>query len=66
MEIRLKFANGATQDFHFPVDIWAHGMTAEVEFPVAGQVVGARLWPNRVAVPDIRPANDVWGGAPAR
>jgi hypothetical protein len=63
--VRLKLTDGATSDFHLPVDIWAAGMTADVEIPVTAHVVGARLWPNRVAVPDFRPANDVWGDAPA-
>lgn len=63
--IRLKFANGETRDFHFPVDIWARGSRTEVELPVPARVVGARLWPNRTAVPDMRQSNDLWGDAPA-
>ena len=64
VELRFKLADGTTTDFHLPVDIWAHGMVADVEIPVTARVVGARLWPNRAAVPDMRPTNDVWGDAP--
>ncbi len=64
VELRLKLANGATQDARFPVDIWARGATADVRIVVPSQVVGARLWPDRTAVPDLRPDNDVWGDAP--
>jgi len=62
--LRFKLATGATQDVQLPVDLWARGATVEAEIPVAARVVGARLWPNRAAVPDMRPGNDTWGDAP--
>jgi len=64
VEMRLKLADGTTTDLHLPVDIWARGMVADVEIPVTAHVVGARLWPNRAAVPDMRSSNDVWGDPP--
>jgi hypothetical protein len=64
VELRLKLANGTTQDARFPVDIWARGAAAEVRIAVPARVVGARLWPDRTAIPDLRPDNDVWGDAP--
>jgi hypothetical protein len=64
VSLRLKLSNGTTQDVHLPVDLWARGTSIDVEVPVAARVVGARLWPNRAAVPDMRPFNDTWGDAP--
>jgi hypothetical protein len=64
VELRLKLANGATQDARFPADIWSRGPAADVRIVVPAQVVGARLWPDRTAIPDLRPDNDVWGDAP--
>jgi hypothetical protein len=65
VELRLKLANGATQDARFPAAIWARGAATEVQMVVPAQVVGARLWPDRTAIPDLRPDNDVWGDPPA-
>jgi hypothetical protein len=64
VELRLKLADGSTPDVRFPVDIWARGAAIEVQVPVTSKVVGARLWPDRTAIPDLRPDNDVWGDAP--
>jgi hypothetical protein len=64
VDVRLKLVDGSTPDFHLPVDIWATGNAVDVQIPVASQVVGARLWPDRVGVPDMRAKNDVWGDAP--
>ncbi len=64
VSVRLKLADGSMPEFHFPVDIWARGMTADVQIVVPARVVGARLWPDRTAIPDFRPENDVWGDAP--
>ena len=65
VELRLKLEDGATQDVRLPVDIWARGDSFAANVTVAKHVTGARLWPNRVAVPDVDPRNDVWGDAPA-
>jgi hypothetical protein len=65
VELRLKLEDGATQDVRLPVDIWARTDTFAANVTVPKRVTGARLWPNRVAVPDIDPRNDVWGDAPA-
>ncbi len=62
--LRLKLSDGTTPDIHIPVEIWAHGMAVEAQIPVGASVVGARLWPDRTALPDMRPSNDVWGNAP--
>ncbi len=65
--MRLKFDDGSTQDVALPVDIWARGEgeTYAARVPVAKRVTGVRLWPNRTALPDVDPRNDVWGDAPA-
>ena len=63
--VRLKLADGSTQDTTIPVDIWASNndrVTAEI--PVRSNVVGARLWPDGT-VPDWNESNDAWGNAPA-
>ena len=65
VELRLKLANGSTTDVRLPVDIWARGATVEARVPATARVVGARLWPDRTAIPDLRPDNDVWGDAPS-
>ena len=65
VELRLKLANGATQDARVPADIWARGAATEVRLVVPANVTGARLWPDRTAIPDLRPDNDVWGDPPA-
>jgi hypothetical protein len=64
VELRLKLADGSTPDARFPVDVWAQGAAVEVRVPVAAKVVGARLWPDRTAIPDLRPDNDLWGDPP--
>jgi hypothetical protein len=61
--LRLKFANGATSDYSFPENIWAHGERYDAEIPVPAKVVGARLWPDP-SVPDWNRDNDTWGDAP--
>jgi aminopeptidase N len=63
--VRLKLADGSTQDATIPVDIWGSNndqVTAEI--PVRSNVVGARLWPDGT-VPDWNESNDAWGNAPA-
>ncbi|MDQ6827970.1 MAG: M1 family metallopeptidase [Gemmatimonadota bacterium] len=65
VELRLKLADGSTQDVRFPVDIWAHGDTYEALVTVKSNVVGARLWPDP-DVPDFVDKNDVWGDPPPR
>ncbi len=64
VELRLKLEDGSTQDVRLPVDIWARGDTFAATVTVPKRVTGARLWPNRVAVPDIDPRNDVLGRSP--
>jgi hypothetical protein len=61
--VRLKFADGSTQDVRLPVQIWRAGMTYTATVPVNGSVVGARLWPE-ASVPDWNASNDSWGDAP--
>ena len=61
--IRLKYADGSTEDIRFPVEVWARGASVSLTAPARGQVVGARLWPDP-SVPDWNAANDVWGDAP--
>lgn len=62
-EVRVKYGDGTTEDFRFPVDVWARGASVSLAAPVRGKVVGARLWPDGT-VPDWNAANDTWGDAP--
>ncbi|HEU4641276.1 MAG TPA: M1 family metallopeptidase [Gemmatimonadaceae bacterium] len=64
VELRLKLADGTTQDARLPVQIWAAGDQFQASIPVRAKVVGARLWPDPT-VPDWNSANDTWGDAPA-
>jgi hypothetical protein len=64
VELRLKLADGSVQDVRLPVDIWSRGRTYAATVSVPRPVTGARLWPNRVAVPDVDPRDDVWGDPP--
>ncbi len=61
--IRLKYADGSTEDIRFPVDVWARGASVSLTAPARGAVVGARLWPD-ASVPDWNSDNDTWGDAP--
>jgi hypothetical protein len=61
--VRLKYADGSTEDLHFPVNVWTHGASVSLTAPARGRVVGARLWPDS-SVPDWNAANDSWGDAP--
>ena len=62
--MRLRLADGSTQDVTIPVDIWSTSERVTAEVPVKSNVVGVRLWPDG-AVPDWNEANDTWGNAPA-
>jgi hypothetical protein len=64
IELKLKLADGSTQDVRVPVDIWSRGEAVTTTVPVASDVTGARLWPDRSSVPDVDPKNDTWGDAP--
>jgi len=63
VEVRLKYADGSTEDVSFPVDVWRQGRSVTLSAPARGRVVGARLWPDGT-VPDWNAANDTWGDAP--
>ena len=62
--LRLKLADGTTQDARFPVDVWSRDRVYNASVQVKANAVGARLWPDPSA-PDWNAANDVWGDAPA-
>lgn len=63
VRLRLKYANGATDDFSLPVNIWAKSDQFDAVIAVPQRVVGARLWPDP-SVPDWNHSNDTWGNAP--
>ena len=63
VELRLKLADGSTQDVHLPVDIWYLGDRYTATIPVRSPLAGARLWPDGT-VPDFNSSNDTWGSAP--
>ncbi|MBK5187617.1 MAG: M1 family metallopeptidase [Gemmatimonadaceae bacterium] len=63
VEMRLKLADGTTQDVHLPVDIWFLGDQYMATIPVRSPLAGARLWPDGT-VPDFNSSNDTWGNAP--
>jgi hypothetical protein len=63
VEMRLKLANGATQDVKLPVDVWFLGDVYTAAIPVKAPLAGVRLWPDGT-VPDFNSSNDTWGVAP--
>jgi hypothetical protein len=63
VQLRVAFADGSTQDFRFPVDVWARGDRYDAVISAKGPVVGVRLWPDP-SVPDWNRENDRWGKAP--
>ena len=63
VRLRVSYADGTTQDFSLPANIWAGGNRFEAVLPVRGPVTGARLWPDP-SVPDWNSANDTWGNPP--
>ena len=63
VRLRVAYADGTTQDFSLPVNIWARGNRFEAVLPVRGPVTGVRLWPDP-SVPDWNPSNDTWGSPP--
>jgi hypothetical protein len=63
VRLRVAYADGTTQDFSLPVNIWARGNRFEAVLPVRGPVTGVRLWPDP-SVPDWNPSNDTWGNPP--
>jgi hypothetical protein len=63
LRLRVAYADGTTQDFSLPVNIWARSNRFEAVLPVRGKVTGVRLWPDP-SVPDWNSANDTWGNPP--
>ena len=63
VEMRLKLADGSTQDLKLPVDIWYLGDRYTATIPVRAPLAGVRLWPDGT-VPDFNSSNDTWGNAP--
>jgi aminopeptidase N len=63
VRLRIGYADGTTQDFSLPVNIWARGNRFDAVLGVRGRVTGARLWPD-ASVPDWNRSNDTWGNAP--
>jgi hypothetical protein len=64
VRLRVGYADGTTQDFSLPVNIWAGGDRFEAVLPARARVTGVHLWPNP-SVPDWNSANDTWGNPPA-
>ena len=63
VEMRLKLADGSTQELKLPVDIWFLGDSYTATIPVRAPLAGVRLWPDGT-VPDFNSSNDTWGSAP--
>jgi hypothetical protein len=63
VEVRVKYDDGSTQDFSFPVEVWGRASSITLTAGARARVVGARLWPDGT-VPDWDASNDVWGDAP--
>jgi hypothetical protein len=64
VRLRVAYADGTTQDFQLPVNVWAQGNRFDAVLSVRGTVTGIRLWPDP-SVPDWNPSNDTWGKPPA-
>jgi len=62
--MRLRLADGSTQEVTIPVEIWNGNQRVTAEVPVRSNVIGVRLWPDGT-VPDWNDSNDAWGNAPA-
>ena len=63
VRLRVAYADGTTQDFSLPVNVWARGNRFDAVLPVRAPVTGVRLWPEP-SVPDWNPSNDTWGNPP--
>jgi len=63
VRLRVAYADGTTQDFAFPVNVWARGSRFDAVIAVHGKITGVRLWPDP-SVPDWNPSNDTWGTPP--
>ncbi len=63
VRLRVAYADGRTQDFSLPVNIWAQGNRFNAVLPVRAGVTGVRLWPDP-SVPDWNPSNDTWENPP--
>ena len=63
VQLRVAYADGTTQDFSLPVNVWARGNRFDAVLPVRAPVTGVRLWPEP-SVPDWNPSNDTWGNPP--
>jgi cytochrome c5 len=63
VRLRVAYADGTTQDFSLPVNIWARSNRFEAVLPARSKVTGVRLWPDP-SVPDWNSANDTWGNPP--
>ncbi|MDP9205413.1 MAG: M1 family metallopeptidase [Gemmatimonadota bacterium] len=63
VRLRIAYADGTTEDFQLPVNIWARGNRFDAVLPVRSAVTGVRLWPDP-SVPDWNPSNDTWGNPP--
>lgn len=63
VRFRVRYADGTTEDFSLPVNVWARGNRFDAIVPVRSRVTGVRLWPDP-SVPDWNAANDTWGNPP--
>ena len=63
VRLRVAYADGTTQDFSLPVNVWARGTRFDAVLPARAAVTGVRLWPDP-SVPDWNPSNDTWGSPP--
>ncbi len=63
VRFRVAYADGTTDDFSLPVNIWARGNRFDAVVAARAKVTGVRLWPDP-SVPDWNPANDTWGNPP--
>lgn len=63
VKLRVGYADGTTQDFSLPVNIWARGNRFDAVLQVRETVTGVRLWPVP-SVPDWNASNDTWGNPP--
>ncbi len=62
--LRVRYADGGTEDFRLPEKIWARGEEFAATLPTRARVTGVRLWPHP-SVADWNSANDTWGDAPS-
>jgi hypothetical protein len=63
LDLRLRYANGKSEDVRLPVEIWFLGNRYTYRRKIAADLVGVEIDP-RQNLPDVRRENNVWEKRP--